>query len=136
VGHSRAVGTVSASPAGGGAQGGGGRAGHACARTCGKALGCGKADHVCDNACHARECGPCGHVDNAAPTQCACGAQSIAAPVRCGTLLPQCGNRCPLPRACGHAHAAWHTCHPREVPCEKPGRPRPQPPTTDERALS
>jgi hypothetical protein len=89
--------------------------GHTCSRPCGKPLSCGR--HSCDNPCHSGPCAECGHVDYTAPLRCACGRTSMPPPVRCGTTLPPCRYPCPIPRACGHNHAAWHTCHPDSFPC-------------------
>jgi hypothetical protein len=89
--------------------------GHTCSRPCGKPLSCGR--HMCDNPCHSGPCAECGHVDYTAPLRCACGRTSMPPPVRCGTSLPPCRYPCPIPRPCGHAHAAWHTCHPDSFPC-------------------
>lgn len=87
--------------------------GHMCLRVCGKPLACG--NHTCDEFCHLGECPPCA-VTSYAPLACRCGRTVISPPVLCGTEPPTCSHPCTVPRACGHPHAAWHTCHQGECP--------------------
>lgn len=76
------------------------RAGHKCSEVCKKQLSCGK--HNCDLTCgHMGPCPPCGFLIRE-PVTCACGAESIPPPVRCGTPAPSCRKKCSVEKACGH----------------------------------
>lgn len=76
------------------------RLGHNCSNVCDKPLQCGK--HSCDLTCgHQGECPPCGMLVRD-PLFCACGAQSIPGPVRCGMAPPTCDRPCSKVRPCGH----------------------------------
>lgn len=74
--------------------------GHKCDEVCNKELSCGK--HSCDLSCgHTGPCPPCGILIRE-PVTCACGAESLRPPVRCGTPTPSCRKKCPSARSCGH----------------------------------
>lgn len=90
--------------------------GHMCVRPCDRPLGCGR--HLDDNVCHAGPCAPCAVTDFLRPLVCFCGAAVRPPPIACGAEPPACGRICALPRACGHPHPSWHTCHdPAATPC-------------------
>lgn len=87
--------------------------GHLCTRVCHKPLACG--NHTCPSFCHLGHCDPC-TIISMEPIACACGATVTEPPILCGTRPPQCSKLCSKPRACGHPHGAWHTCHEGECP--------------------
>lgn len=79
------------------------REGHKCVEICAQQLSCGVDGHLCDAVCgHAGECPPCGRLVRE-PLSCACGAETVQGPYRCGTPPPPCSRPCPRPRAgCSH----------------------------------
>lgn len=79
---------------------------HFCLQVCGKPLACGV--HVCEDFCHLGKCKPC-RVVHHEPLCCACGAESIQPPVRCGTAPPACREICAAELSCGHHCTS--TCH-------------------------
>ncbi|KAA8491799.1 NF-X1-type zinc finger protein NFXL1 [Porphyridium purpureum] len=92
---------------------------HTCSRVCDKLLNCGK--HRCDLVCGSREhvmsgggtggtCPPCGILIHDEPLMCACGAEVVRAPYRCGTARPVCDRDCGIERP-GCGHVARVPCH-------------------------
>ncbi|MES1907596.1 MAG: hypothetical protein MHM6MM_000684 [Cercozoa sp. M6MM] len=77
---------------------------HECTRVCHKALPCG---HQCEDACHSRQCRPCGRIVR--DLSCACGAQRRPGAHPCGTPPPVCRLPCQRSRECGHP--CPRTCH-------------------------
>jgi len=80
---------------------------HQCDEICGQLLNCGR--HHCDVHCGAHrrvggesECPPCGILIHDGPLYCACGAESLLPPYRCGTESPRCDRVCQKVMPCGH----------------------------------
>ncbi|GJQ14359.1 hypothetical protein GpartN1_g6150.t1 [Galdieria partita] len=85
---------------------------HTCEQKCNKSLNCSL--HYCDRSCgHEGECYPCG-ILLWEPLTCACGAERIIPPVRCGTPPPVCNRPCQRTRPCGHP--CPDRCHFGECP--------------------
>lgn len=85
---------------------------HICEEKCSRPLFCGS--HYCDLSCgHESECYPCG-ILLWEPLTCACGAERIVPPVRCGTCPPVCNRPCQKLRPCGHP--CPDRCHFGECP--------------------
>jgi transcriptional repressor NF-X1 len=87
------------------------REGHRCSEVCGCALNCKIEGHTCDSTCgHTMDCPPCGILVRESLT-CACGAEVVSGPYRCGTAPPPCARPCarkrpqcnhPCPDRCDH----------------------------------
>ncbi|AET38817.1 Fap1p Ecym_3327 [Eremothecium cymbalariae DBVPG len=90
---------------------------HICFKNCNRKLSCGL--HHCTNKCHPGKCPPCLESDSN-DLVCPCGKSVILAPVRCGTVRPNCNYPCintlrgSMP--CGH-RAPFHKCHPSTEDC-------------------
>lgn len=90
---------------------------HICLRTCFKALRCGNPNRKCQLTCHTGPCPSCLESTNE-DLVCNCGQTIVHAPIRCGTVLPECRHQCIRPTACGHEPMP-HNCHPDEIECPK-----------------
>lgn len=88
---------------------------HTCEEECGRLLNCGK--HRCVLPCHPGQCHPC---LESSPEDyvCPCGRTVLRAPIRCGSMLPQCKFDCQREPACGHPRVK-HECHADDVPCPR-----------------
>lgn len=86
---------------------------HECHEICERLLNCGH--HRCDLPCGHIECPPCGILIHDAPLECACGAEKIDPPFRCGQTPPTCSRPCQRERNCGHP--CPDTCH--VTPCPR-----------------
>ncbi|XP_041978690.1 protein shuttle craft-like [Aricia agestis] len=84
---------------------------HRCTLVCGRSLACQL--HRCEEFCHTGHCAPCPVVSFEELT-CACGAEAVLPPVRCGTRAPLCSAPCRKPRPCGHP--PHHSCHSGDCP--------------------
>ncbi|EME27889.1 transcriptional repressor NF-X1 [Galdieria sulphuraria] len=85
---------------------------HTCEQKCNQLLNCGY--HYCDLRCgHEGQCYPCG-ILLWEPLTCACGAERIIPPFRCGTPPPVCNRPCQRVRSCGHP--CPDRCHFGECP--------------------
>ncbi|XP_022830509.1 protein shuttle craft [Spodoptera litura] len=84
---------------------------HRCAVVCGRTLAC--QAHRCEDFCHTGHCAPCPRLIFE-ELSCACGAEVLFPPVRCGTRAPACAAPCGRPRGC--PHPPHHSCHSGDCP--------------------
>lgn len=87
---------------------------HVCTQQCGRMLECKK--HRCQKPCHIGNCSPCQRA-SFDELRCECGAAVVYPPVPCGTLVPDCSNKCTRRHRCEHPIS--HLCHSEEncPPC-------------------
>lgn len=87
---------------------------HVCTQQCGRMLECKK--HKCQRPCHIGNCTPC-HRVSFDELRCECGTSVVYPPVPCGTVVPECSNKCIRRHSC--SHPVNHLCHsePNCPPC-------------------
>lgn len=73
--------------------------------------------HPCPRKCHTSKCGDCEIMVNQT-LRCACGSRVIPAPIKCGTEIPKCYNKCGKILPCGHP--CLYDCHYGDCkPCQE-----------------
>lgn len=87
---------------------------HPCTQQCGRSLECKK--HRCTAPCHIGNCNPCQRA-SFDEMRCECGKVVVYPPIPCGTIIPECKNKCTRRHRC--AHPVNHLCHsePECPPC-------------------
>lgn len=85
---------------------------HTCQQNCNRMLDCNK--HKCQKTCHIGNCPPCHRVSFDELT-CECGRTVVYPPVKCGTEIRDCSNKCTRRHNCQHPPS--HNCHSGKLFC-------------------